>query len=831
LLLGVLACLALVATQAVASICPPGPNLADLDSDGLDDYACVGDWDNSGSCEMVEDIQAAIDLLDDPGDKLVQLDGCNFAPPVTAPGAYGILELPSFTTLAGLGPSTVLNGFVATDVTSAQAVIANADQDAGNTNITIRDLTIDGGWRGGDATGLGHARMGVRFGKCTNCAAQDLTVKDTLHACLYASNSTQIQFLDSTLERCGNYTGKGSTFPCVYLYAVFAEETTNVRVARNVCDGTGSSAFTTRRGTTNAGLTDIQFDNNIGRNTRAYPNGAPKPCFKISGVGSALYLNNTCHNTSGLHNVTADGYYSDGGEVNASANITVDGLDLTGGSILPPILIQKHAENFSLRHITVNGVEASDCMAFETPLRNFELRNSSFSNCGWRGISQINSDPSGASPDETLTFLEVDISSVGGEGTYEGINFLGPAKGLVLDDVNVNGATSDGLSFHGDVEDALFSELTVSNTEGAGIRVGADSRNLALTLSEVGPTGADCMLLAGSTAPTLSHELLQIDNSTFADCGGRGIATTTGIAAVQDVVIEDNSIDGAEGDGIELALASAPSAGVTVQRNTVRDFGRAADGQDYHGIEVSGNLLGETINDNTLEDLNQQAAHGIYHDVPGSSPSYLCSTTCLGTVSATECLEVLSDPLYGSDVDHDDTVDACDDDDEDGVLDIMDNCVGAFNPSQADVDSDAAGDICDNCVDRYNPPQYDLDSDAEGDVCDLDDGLIYVQFESPAGIVWQLEEPFRNWNVYRGSLDVLTSGGPYTQSPFLTPLADRFCDLLDEFMTDTTLPGPGGTSFYLITGSTSFGEGSLGRDSDGNLRPNTLPCWWTPAED
>jgi len=39
------------------------------------------------------------------------------------------------------------------------------------------------------------------------------------------------------------------------------------------------------------------------------------------------------------------------------------------------------------------------------------------------------------------------------------------------------------------------------------------------------------------------------------------------------------------------------------------------------------------------------------------------------------------------------------DEDWDGVLDVVDNCVGAWNPDQADIDGDGVGDVCDSDVD------------------------------------------------------------------------------------------------------------------------------------
>ncbi|MCK4657555.1 MAG: hypothetical protein KAT85_11005, partial [candidate division Zixibacteria bacterium] len=64
----------------------------------------------------------------------------------------------------------------------------------------------------------------------------------------------------------------------------------------------------------------------------------------------------------------------------------------------------------------------------------------------------------------------------------------------------------------------------------------------------------------------------------------------------------------------------------------------------------------------------------------------------------------------------------CDDQtdtDEDGVLDLLDNCPYAYNPLQEDDDTDEVGDSCDNCLSYFNPAQDDYDGDGIGDSCDV----------------------------------------------------------------------------------------------------------------
>ncbi|MDC9721186.1 MAG: gliding motility-associated C-terminal domain-containing protein, partial [Urechidicola sp.] len=79
--------------------------------------------------------------------------------------------------------------------------------------------------------------------------------------------------------------------------------------------------------------------------------------------------------------------------------------------------------------------------------------------------------------------------------------------------------------------------------------------------------------------------------------------------------------------------------------------------------------------------------------------------------------------------------DVCDDDDDnDGILDVNDNCPWTANADQSDIDGDGLGDICDDdmdgdgvlndddiCPTTANTDQADNDKDGIGDVCDDDD--------------------------------------------------------------------------------------------------------------
>ncbi len=93
-----------------------------------------------------------------------------------------------------------------------------------------------------------------------------------------------------------------------------------------------------------------------------------------------------------------------------------------------------------------------------------------------------------------------------------------------------------------------------------------------------------------------------------------------------------------------------------------------------------------------------------------------------------------------------------DDADNDGVLDVDDNCVNTDNPGQEDGDADGAGDACDNCPVDSNEDQADSDDDGLGDACeqpndncegsialDLSKGLAEISGSTAAGAAFDPE--------------------------------------------------------------------------------------------
>jgi len=72
--------------------------------------------------------------------------------------------------------------------------------------------------------------------------------------------------------------------------------------------------------------------------------------------------------------------------------------------------------------------------------------------------------------------------------------------------------------------------------------------------------------------------------------------------------------------------------------------------------------------------------------------------------------------------------------DDDGLLELNDNCPDNFNPLQENDDDDSIGNLCDNCPSTTNENQADQDNDGIGDVCDSDidgDGILNGQDSCP----------------------------------------------------------------------------------------------------
>lgn len=161
--------------------------------------------------------------------------------------------------------------------------------------------------------------------------------------------------------------------------------------------------------------------------------------------------------------------------------------------------------------------------------------------------------------------------------------------------------------------------------------------------------------------------------------------------------------------------------------------------------------------------------------------------------------------------------------DEDGVLDLVDNCRLTLNPDQQNSDADDHGDACDNCDLRANVSQRDLDLDGEGDECDLDDGVVFFEAVTHPTISWQPDPSYSRFNLYRGSLAVLIATGSASQAPGSDPCAERWCGVVVTAHDDSFVPTAGEACYWLVAGVGTTGEEPLG-DGAGVVRRNDFPC-------
>lgn len=130
-------------------------------------------------------------------------------------------------------------------------------------------------------------------------------------------------------------------------------------------------------------------------------------------------------------------------------------------------------------------------------------------------------------------------------------------------------------------------------------------------------------------------------------------------------------------------------------------------------------------------------------------------------------------------------------------------------------------DDCDGLYDE-NVAVGDRDGDGIGDAADADDGEVQFTYFSHPLITWQSEPHAIDYNVYRGSVEVLRTTLAYTQPIGSSHAAEQFGHIQGIALEDSFVPNPGEGAFWLVTMNDALGESTLGTGFCG-IRRNLNP--------
>ncbi|MCK4658874.1 MAG: thrombospondin type 3 repeat-containing protein [Phycisphaerae bacterium] len=191
--------------------------------------------------------------------------------------------------------------------------------------------------------------------------------------------------------------------------------------------------------------------------------------------------------------------------------------------------------------------------------------------------------------------------------------------------------------------------------------------------------------------------------------------------------------------------------------------------------------------------------------------------------------------------------------DNDGILNVVDNCVYVFNPLQDDSDGDGVGDACDNCPNHANPQQADCDNDGIGDVCAIAEGL--SQDCQPNGIPDECEVRGVLFAVGPGAIgpeprlyevdpayglvtliNTMNQGVSYVRGLSAHPITDQLYAAVGvggqepwEVTTDSLVRIDHDTAAVTVIGELGVGLFSLAFRSDGTLYGIERGCSTSPG--
>lgn len=387
------------------------------------------------------------------------------------------------------------------------------------------------------------------------------------------------------------------------------------------------------------------------------------------------------------------------------------------------------------------------------------------------------------------TIQDAEAASVAGDTILVADGSYTQSSTIVVDVsvtlTSVNGAASTSIDGGAGVnivldlraDDIEISGFTITNPDG---RFGID---IAFAQSTDGIVIEDNVFeligTAGASNPVQAIWIEEGDgivvrSNTFRDIQGLGGSSTkailvasSGTGPVPNLTIEDNVIDGIQGDGTPSGSGGYgiqvgnTAANISIAGNTIENV----SGRWAHAISLDADTDGASVVENAVDSISASEFAGVgvnlesnafagsvtiqnnnFTNLDAGVLNQVGGTTALaennwwGDASgpedpegSTEVPPCTADPTAESNVDglgvgigDGDTVpgsgfgyvDYCPwSFDDDMISNAADNCEATFNPDQADADDDGVGDACDNCPATANPDQADSDDDGQGDAC------------------------------------------------------------------------------------------------------------------
>jgi len=184
-------------------------------------------------------------------------------------------------------------------------------------------------------------------------------------------------------------------------------------------------------------------------------------------------------------------------------------------------------------------------------------------------------------------------------------------------------------------------------------------------------------------------------------------------------------------------------------------------------LEVPNLLQGDwflVTNNNVLTDLCSSNQLLFIKDLQVENNPLLSNCCCIGEIRNIAGSLAISNNGIGCQS-YLEILQECNETDDDGVPNTVDNCPDRYNPNQADQDADGIGDSCDNCPSIANNTQADADSDGIGDACQQlagpDTGLVGIGTTQPKSKLEVVDGDVYVQNFHRGIILTGADGNCY----------------------------------------------------------------------